>query len=59
MIRFNTERDAWNHWVGLHQFHGADIPRSEMFTEWVDNNRITWLDEDMAEWLRKEWKNEL
>lgn len=58
-MRFNTERDAWNHWTELYKFHGAEVPDPDEFFAWVDTQGVSWLDEDMAEFLREEWKNEL
>jgi hypothetical protein len=59
-MRFNSEKDAWNHWVAMYNFHGQDIPGGDVknqmgvFRNWVEDQGISWLEDDMAAWLERE-----
>ena len=61
-MRFNTEQDAYEYWEECYYLSGGGYEgigvncdgRVTMFKDWVDDQGVTWLDEDMAEWLRKE-----
>ena len=52
-MKFNTEQDAWDHWIGLYDVHmshdAARIENMRMFVDWIIANHVTWKSEDIAE----------
>lgn len=62
-MKFNTKDDAWEHWTALYDFHGEDLPGDnevetmDMFDAWAQDTNVSWLDEDVLEFLAEEQKH--
>lgn len=64
-MRFNSEDDAYTYWEEAYYMSGGGYEgkglsfdgRVEMFNDWVDDQAISWLDEESQQFLR-EWDEE-
>ena len=57
MLRFNSEEDAIKFFMEIRRFHGMEQTfEAEDFRQWVENLDVSWLDEDIAEWIKNDCK---
>jgi hypothetical protein len=61
-MRFNSEEDAYRYWEESYYLSGGGYEgvgrcfddRADMFNDWVDDQAVSWLDEDLQQFIR-EW----
>lgn len=54
---FETEQAAMEHWTALYSLYGIEPPTENYdisFWNWVDENNVSWLDDDLATFLKEE-----
>ncbi len=56
---FNSEEDAYQYWEEAYSLSGdvAHLDRRELFNDWVDDQAVSWIDEDTQQFIR-EWDAE-
>lgn len=55
-MRFNSEEDAYNYWQAAYSLSGNVAPlenRGQLFNEWVDDQGISWLDEELQQFIKE------
>lgn len=54
-MRFKSEAHAYRYWQEAYSLSGDVAPldrREDLFNDWVDDQAVSWLDEDTQEFIR-------
>lgn len=66
-VRFKNEDEAWEWWEEAYYFSGGGYEppghsfdmKVNIFRDWVEDQGVTYLDEELSDFIDEEWKKDV